>query len=389
MRSSTSPFRPALLWLLGTLALAAVPYAHWIALAPEAQDRLSEVVEAPAAPPPGEEVAVFGAECLVGALVHPADYCQPVTLSPEDDPYAFLPRLTGPQPPRRIVVLEDSTFFLFARPGSTNQVAPSSPAAAANTAVTAAMPADPLSFDDHVTLARHRKDREDQEFRRGLRAASLADPLTLRKLVANSAGWLTQQATPVLTDPTRQAAHLLRGYALLLRSGETKELVAAWKAYRMALPAPALRAALRERLLGAMTVASYSQPYGTPERCLETTYVAGEPPPSPPWERYPLVAALFEAEARGAEIRVALAPYNEHIERQCEAALRPWQEALRQIARERGWPLADLRAVSNPDIAAEGNFVDRYHLIMQDSPRFRRAFAQRFAAAAAISTCRR
>jgi hypothetical protein len=171
-----------------------------------------------------------------------------------------------------------------------------------------------------------------------------------------------------------------------LTKGDDRELVSAWKAYRMTLPAPHLRAWLRDHFLGQMTIASYPQPMDGPGSCFDLSFVDPARPPAAPYDRYPVVAALKRAQAEGAAISVVLLPFNEHVERQCAEAYRPFLAALMEVAVEAGWPVRDLRASSTPELAALGNFTDRFHLILPDNPRFRREFSRQFAAAAGLRT---
>jgi len=369
--------------ILAALLLWGSLYAHFLAYAPPSTDRLADstmIRDFRMVPKGG--VVLFRGECLLENLLQACRLRRPVAITPDDDPPSFVDRLSaGDSVPERIVVVEDSSFFLFLRE----------------------MPKDRgLMPDvvDHETMARRGRpyatyfDYVRQRERQRLRDEAqdldgeagwqsiVMNPVRLRRHLSQHAQRLVLFLIPARTNQSEPMSYFFRNYANYWLTGNSAHLFSAWMMHRQQFIFPAATRWARQHITRLDHLENRKPEPGY--NCLHYSYATKAPPPGFDIGDYPVLRALHNSAQAGTPISLVLLPMNPEFERHCERQFAPYYDALSDIALRLGWPLHDLRSLSQPELARHGIFLDHMHVWTPEHENYFNAFTRLFAKATGL-----
>ncbi|MDP6786464.1 MAG: hypothetical protein QGI13_04965 [Rhodospirillales bacterium] len=292
----------------------------------------------------------------------------------DDHPLTFIGALRkSTPPPRKIIILEETSFHLFARPDDRIR-----PGFAANEPP-GGRTEDAQSRDYYGYLADKRTvvDREDLRFRDDLRETEnlWRKPALLRRFMSETMGRFAHRILPTRVDQGVVLSNFLGGYLRYFIDGTVVHKLWLWKNYRQQFFLPEFGRELRrkwfefESLKNTSPTANYN--------CMRYVYPTGPIPSVAEFAEYPAIKGLKRAQSQGSEISIALMPFNPKFEKLCRPKYEPYYKVLFEMAAKSGWTIHDLRGLTVKDIGDFGVFRNHLHLWTNDYDAFHQAIARR------------
>ncbi len=354
------------LLLLGVCIVTLVTYINFLAYSTPARDIFDEIVSSPQEyykKIVNDTVVLFRSECLLENVIELSSVKNSNLLITRDDaPWEFVDFLNSTKVfPRKIIITEDTSFFLFYQKPQPSKSVRKAFEAEQNKRVMAAR-----TFDEYLEtleFVRGAKKEKFAERRAKIKSLLEAEPDFLRDVISEEADRIFKFFLPV-RKLARHNIGLINFWYYYIGSAfhGNSWLVKAFSAHNNAFPFRSGLYFVYEHFLDQSAFQNSPVSDGFNEKsCLEHSFIESAPDLGV-IDNLPAVVSLLKAQRAGTDIRVVILPSNPNYEKLCAPCYAPFYKRIELICKRYGWRFADLRWIKHPRLSSYALFRDQLHI---------------------------